>query len=112
MTPAPDDSERFEILPLYRYQPFPVGDEEKKSWIKQILVEHKLFFPSRRLLNDPFDCVVPSLSEIPGTVIKRYFEEFIQRRFPNASDAEKVEKLSKLLSVTALEGIRRDLQYD
>lgn len=111
MTPALEESQQFEILPLYRYQPFPAQDEEKKSWIKQIFVEHKLFFPCRRLFNDPFDCVVPSLLEIPGTAIKRFVEEFVERRFPNASDTEKFEKLSKLMSVDALEGLRRDVQY-
>ena len=112
MPPAPEESQRFEILPLYRYQPFPAQDEEKKSWIKQIFVEHKLFFPCRRLFNDPFDCVVPSLLEIPGTVIKRYFEEFVERRFPAASGAEKDGMIAKLMPVDALEGFRRDLQYD
>ena len=106
------ETQQFDLLPLYRYQPLPAQDEEKKGWIKQIFVEHRLFFPSRNLFNDPFDCVVPSFLEIPGAVIKRYSEAFVERSFPNAPHAEKVEKLSKLMSVTALEGIRRDLQND
>jgi Protein of unknown function (DUF2971) len=103
---------QFEVLPLYRYQTFPEEDDQKKGWVKQIFVEHKLFLPSRNLFNDPFDCVVPSLLETPGTVIKRYLEEFVDRHFSKAPDAEKIEKLSELMSVSALEGIRRDLQDD
>jgi hypothetical protein len=112
MIPTLVETQKLETLPIYRYQPLPAEDEEKQGWIKQIFVEHKLFFLSRRLFNDPFDCVVPSLLEIPGTVIKRYFEDFVERHFPNGSPAEKIEKLSKLMSVTALEGVRRDLQND
>jgi len=107
-----EESQQFEIFLLYRYQTFSAYDEQKKGWVKQIFVEYKLFFPCRRLFNDPFDCVVPNLLEIPGTVIKRYFEKFVERHFPGASDAEKVGRLSKLMSVIALEGVRRDLQND
>ena len=105
-----EESQRSEILPLYRYQPFPAQDEEKKNWIRQIFVEHKLFFPCRTLFNDPFDGVVPSLLEIPGTVLKRFVEEFVERQFPAESAAGKATKISKLMSVDALEGLQKTLQ--
>lgn len=100
----------FETMPLYKYLSCPGDDQEKMGWVRQILVEHQLFFASRRLFNDPFDCVVPSLSQIPGTILKRFVEEFVDRRFSNASEVEKVEMMSKLMSVNALEEIRQGLQ--
>ncbi len=47
MITALAEVQQFEMLPLYRYQSLPAYDEEKKGWIRQILVEHKLFCPSR-----------------------------------------------------------------
>jgi hypothetical protein len=102
----------FETMPLYRYLPCPAGDKERIEWARQILVEHKLFFASRRAFNDPFDCVIPSLLQIPGTFLKRFTEEFVDRRFPNKSEPEKSHMIDRLMSVNALEEIRRGLQDD
>jgi hypothetical protein len=107
-----DRAVRFETMPLYKYHACPENDQDRKEWVRQILVEHQLFFPSRRCFNDPFDCVVPSFLEIPGTILERSVEEFVERKFPNAADAEKVRMMTKLISVNSLEGLRRDLQND
>src|SRR5262245_34620570 len=100
----------FETIPLYKYQACPEDDRVRNEWVRQILVEHKLFFPSRLSFNDPFDCVVPSFQEIPGTILKRFVEEFVERKFSTATEAEKVQMISKSMSVNSLEGMRRDLQ--
>ncbi len=100
----------FETMPLYKYLSCPDDDLEKMEWVRQILVEHQLFFASRRYFNDPFDCAIPSLSQIPGTFLKRFVEEFVDRKFSNASEFEKLEMMSKLMSVNALEEIRQGLQ--
>jgi hypothetical protein len=99
-------------MPLYKYQGCPGNDQEKKEWVRQILVEHQLFFPSRRCFNDPFDCVVPSFLEIPGTILRRFVEEFVERKFSGAAEAEKARMMSKLMSVNSLEALRKDLQDD
>lgn len=101
---------RFEILPFYKYLACPWEDQEKMEWVRQILVEHQFYFASRRSFNDPFDCVVPSLSQISGTILKRFVENFVDRKFSNATKVEKLEMMSKLMSVNALEEIHQGLQ--
>lgn len=97
-------------MPLYKYLTCPDGDQEKMDWVRQILVEHQLFFASRRFFNDPFDCAIPSLSQIPGTFLKRFVEQLVDRNFPNASELKRLEMMTRLMSVNALEEIRRGLQ--
>jgi hypothetical protein len=106
-----DESQKqFEIMPLYKYQPCPADDLEKQNWVREILVEHRMFFASRKSFNDPFDCVVPSLLQTSGTVLKRFAEEFVNRKFPSSSPDEWLTKVSKLMSVDALKGVRQDVQ--
>lgn len=100
----------FETMPLYKYLSCPCDDHEKMEWLRQILVQHQLFFASRKSFNDPFDCVIPSLSQIPGTFLKRFVEEFVDSKFPKASEVEKLKMMSKLMSVNALEEISQRLQ--
>jgi hypothetical protein len=110
---ADDENEQqFETLPYYKYQAFPAGDEEKQGWVRDILVEHKLFFAGRKCFNDPFDCVVPSLLGMPGTFHKRYVEELLDRKIPSAPPAEWWAKREQLMSVKALEGAREGVQKD
>jgi hypothetical protein len=110
---ASDSETAFETMPLYKYQSCPGDDQEDKmEWVRQILVEHQLFFATRRFFNDPFDCVIPSLSQIPGTFLKRFVEECVDSKFQNACEVEKLEMMSKLMSVNALEEIRQGLQSE
>ncbi len=99
-------------MPLYKYLSCPADDDERMEWVRQILVEHRLFFASRRAFNDPFDCAIPSLLQIPGTFLKRFAEEFVDRKFPTKSETEKSALIDKLMSVDALEEIRRGVQGD
>lgn len=108
--PGGETQQQFEVLPLYKYQPFPAKDLERQGWVREILVEHRLFFASRKCFNDPFDCVVPSLLQTPGTVVKRLAEEFVDGKFPSSSPDEWLSKVSKLMSVEALKGLRQDVQ--
>ena len=102
----------FDIMPLYKYQACPDNDCEKMEWVRQIFVDHQLFFSSRTLFNDPFDCVVPSFQQIPGTIIKRFTEEFVDSKFKETTEVEKDNLISKLMSAKALEDIRKLLQDD
>jgi hypothetical protein len=113
MTLADNENEQqFETLPYYKYQAFPAGDQEKLGWVRDILIEHKLFFAGRQSFNDPFDCVVPSLLQTPGTFYKRYVEELLDKDFPDAPEAEWLAKRERLMSVKALEGMREDVQKE
>ncbi len=105
-----ESQKNFETMPLYKYMACPDGDQERMGWVKQILVQHQLFFASRQSFNDPFDCAIPSLSQIPGTFLKQWAEEFVDRKFPDHSESEKSDKIDELMSVNALEKIRRGLQ--
>ncbi len=103
--------QQFPAMPLYKYQAFP-ADPDRRAWVKEIFIEHSLFFATRKDFNDPFDCVVPSLLQTPGTIVKRFAEEFVDRKFPNDPPAEQLVKISKLMSVVALQGLQRDVQND
>jgi hypothetical protein len=104
-----ENEEQFETLPYYKYQAFPAGDGEKQRWVRDTLVEHKLFFASRTTFNDPFDCVVPCLLQTPGTFHKRYVEELLDDKFPDAPDDWRAKR-EQLMSVKALKGMREDVQ--
>lgn len=100
----------FDIMPLYKYQSCPENDSAKMDWVRQLLVNHTLYFSSRKLFNDPFDCVVPCFQQIPGTIIKRFSEEFVDLKFKDTSEVEKENLITELMSVKALEDIRNLLQ--
>lgn len=109
--PEDEIQQQFETIPLYKYQAFPTNPD-KRAWLREILIEHKLFFATRKDFNDPFDCVVPSLLQTPGTIVKRFAEEFVESKFPQDPPAEQLVKISKLMSVDALQGMRADVQND
>ena len=75
-------------------------------------MDHQLFFSSRTLFNDPFDCVVPSFQQLPGTIMKRFAEEFVDRKFKETDKVEKDNLISNLMSAKALEDIRKSLQEE
>jgi hypothetical protein len=110
--PEDENQGQFEIMPLYKYQACPAEGAIKQKWVRDIFFEHKLFFASRTSFNDPFDCVVPSLLQTPGNLVKRFAEEFVDRTFPSATEAEWRDKVSMLMSVGALKGMRQDVQKD
>jgi Protein of unknown function (DUF2971) len=105
-----ENDQQFETLPYYKYHAFPAGDEEKQGWVRDILVEHKLFFTSRKCFNDPFDCVVPTFLQTPGTSHKRYVEELLDKKMPDLPPNEWRAKRQQLMSVKALEAVREDVQ--
>ncbi len=106
-----DSETKYETMPIYKYLVCPDGDR-RMDWVRQILVEHKFFFASRLLFNDPFDCGIPDLAQIPGTFLKKFVEEFVDRKFSSASEAEKNHMIEKLMSVNTLENIRNGLQSE
>ena len=53
---------------LYRYRPL-IDDKFDEERTKPLFVTHQLYFPSRRKLNDPFECVVPSFLDTPPGVL-------------------------------------------
>jgi hypothetical protein len=103
-----ESQKNFETMPLYKYMS--CGDQKRMEWVKQILVDHQLFFASRQGFNDPFDCAIPNLSQIPGTFLKRFAEDFVERKFPNHSEAVKSDEIDRLMSVNVLEEIQQGLQ--
>ena len=107
---SPENENIFEILPFYKYLACPENDAERMEWVRRIIVDHQLYFSSRTLFNDPFDCVVPSFKQISGTVLKRFIEEFVDRKFVDKDETEKDQLISKLMSAKALSDIRSLLQ--
>ncbi|MFZ0680264.1 DUF2971 domain-containing protein [Candidatus Binatus sp.] len=49
---------------------------------------------------------------MPGTVVKRFVEDFVERKFPEAPASDKAAMISKLMSAESLEGLRKELQHD
>jgi hypothetical protein len=69
-------------------------------------------FPVERNSMTRSDCVVPSFLEIPGSIVKRYFEEMVERNQPSETSERKAELISQLMSTEALETGRRNIQSD
>jgi hypothetical protein len=44
--------------------------------------------------------------------LKRFVEEFVNRKFPNSAEPEKVGMMSQLMLVSSLEGLRKELQEE
>jgi DUF2971 family protein len=112
MLPEDERQQQFETIPLYKYHAFPADPDKRRLWVREILTEHKLFFATRKDFNDPFDCVVPSFLQTPGTIVKRFAEELVTRKFPHDPPAEQLAKICKLMSIGALQGMRADIQKD
>lgn len=48
-------------FPRYLYKFFPVSDDTRLQWARQLIVEHHLYFAAPQELNDPMDCAIPPI---------------------------------------------------
>src|SRR5262249_30709338 len=76
---------------LYKYSGLS-GD--RLNWIRQLLVDCKLYFASRTQFNDPLDCQVPPSFDASMLTIERFWAEHIKRQFPYASSSERKRRLA------------------
>lgn len=92
---------------LYRYRPL-IDDKFDEERLKPLFVNHQLYFPSRRKLNDPFECVVPSFLDTPPHILRQFLEEKIRKLRPDLTCNQIREKAGEL----DLERLRQDIQND
>lgn len=92
---------------LYRYRPL-IDDKLDDERLKPLFVNHQLYFPSRRKLNDPFECVVPSFLDTPPHIFQQFLEEKVRKFLPNLTCNQIREKAAAI----DLERLRQDIQND
>jgi len=61
---------------LYKYRS--MSTEREQEWVRDILLNNRLFFPTRLSFNDPFDCRIPMSSEgvTPDDLEKKLLEVY------------------------------------
>jgi len=92
---------------LYRYRAL-IDDTIDERRLKPVFVNHQLYFPSRRRLNDPFECIVPSFIYTPPHVLQQFLEEKVRRLLPDLTPEQIREKAAAI----DLERLRQDIQND
>ncbi len=92
---------------LYRYRAL-IDDEFDEERLKPLFVNHQLYFPSRRKLNDPFECVVPSFLDTPPHILQPFLEGTVRKFWPDATYNQIREKIAAI----DLEKLRQDTQND
>ena len=90
---------------LYRYRPL-IDDKIDEERIKPLFMDHQLYFPSRRKLNDPFECVVPSFLNTPLRILQRFLRNKVRRFCPNLTR----DQVQKKAAAIDLERLRQDVQ--
>jgi Protein of unknown function (DUF2971) len=89
---------------LYRYAN--VSTPERLDWLRIILLNHELYFPSLPQLNDPADGR-PKLAAMPGYKFAAYlFDDFL-RRNPNAPLAVRAREEAVLYYNVLRHGVNR-----
>ncbi|MFZ0887688.1 MAG: hypothetical protein WA005_04485 [Candidatus Binataceae bacterium] len=73
---------------LYRYRSMASGDVDDER-LAATLTEAKIYFPSPRELNDPFECVVPSFKAAKGAALRQLVRKGIKEEMPRANRAER-----------------------
>lgn len=92
---------------LYRYTAL-IDDKFDEERLKPLFVNHQLYFPSRRKLNDPFECVVPSFLDTPPHILQPFLKHKVSKFWPDATDNQIREKIAAI----DLEKLRQDIQND
>jgi hypothetical protein len=82
---------------LYKYRS--MNTELEREWVRDILLNNRLFIPTRLNFNDPFDCRIPLTWEgvIPGE-LKRKMLDIYTRNAPKGlkkAVKKQVKKLSE-----------------
>jgi hypothetical protein len=89
---------------FYRYRPLgfhvqkcptcdtEVAPSERESQEKTVF-EGKLYFPSRRQFNDPFDCIAPTLTHISRVDLDAFLERRGMEEFTDLSMEERLKKV-------------------
>ena len=65
---------------LFRYSGLA---EPRFGWMRDLVVDSKLFFASPSSFNDPFDCRVPLLYDASTLAIESYWRRVAKRKYPN-----------------------------
>ena len=92
---------------LYRYRAL-IDDKFDQKRLKPIFVNHQLYFPSRRKLNDPFECVVSSFLDTPPRILEPFLEEKVRKSWPDLTCNQIREKAAAI----DLERLGQDIQND
>lgn len=73
---------------LYRYRSLPLGSTDARRWAREVLLEHRVFFPAGSSFNDPFELrprILPNQSPADRIV---YESDVRRRRFKHAPNSQ------------------------
>ena len=96
-------SELLKRLPqsLYKYSSL---SGSRLGWMRRLLLDSELYFPSSGSFNDPLDCRIPPCFDASPLKIKQHWRNFVRREFPSErlrnhkSHIEKLVRDSQILS--------------
>ncbi len=91
---------------LYKYRP--ITDETSRNRLRSILVQNRIYFPSRLNFNDPFDCRVPSFLNVNLRDLRR----FLSQRLKGMGLAKTRGDARAMARTINLEQLRNDIQID
>ena len=90
---------------LYRYRAL-IDDAVDEERLRPLFVNHQVYFPCRRKLNDPFECVVPSLFDTPSNIRREFLKEKVRKLRSDLTCDQIREKAAAI----DLEKLRQDIQ--
>ncbi|RVT93390.1 DUF2971 domain-containing protein [Sphingomonas crocodyli] len=73
---------------LYKFWAMPGEGTQEESYLRDLLVGHKLFFQAAHKLNDPFDCLPAIYTAFTPDRAKMLFERHIRSETPDVTDAD------------------------
>jgi hypothetical protein len=80
---APIEHDRPPNDRLFRY--FPLNTSERETWVRDIFINHELYFASPTSFNDPFDGKLPPLETLSKDARRHFIEKFVRERMIPAS---------------------------
>jgi len=79
---------------LYRYSGI---SGERLDWIRKVILESELYFPSPAKFNDPFDCKIPVNYRATNLRARSYWTKVGKRENPGISPQELTKAVKKLV---------------
>ena len=84
-----------QFLHLYKYRS--LSDEKQHAFVKDILLNNRLYWPSPTQFNDPFDCFPVPRLPAAREERERYARDLVQRVMPGASRVDRKMQLREIL---------------
>lgn len=89
-----------------------LADQLRKAWVKEILIEHRVYFRSRENLNDPGELRPKSILQGPDKAKRAYFRRLVdQFNLGNLSPARRLLEADRMFRRYQRVGMPQDLLH-